>query len=245
MKSTVSFLGALLLIPLTTGSPQSAGDDRAFAALSASHIGALTPVMSSAMIGRRLNSAQLGLRYGLQDADDVRQQAVAGVASFAAGENSTLSVVAGVADGDCAGCSPAMLLGIGGDMRLIEMGDLAGGGSSLNVGLSGDVGYAQIKPGDNSALALGIGAPVTLSLSGGGMTGMRFVPYFTPVFGIGQVNGSCGTAPCERSGIRLVVGGGIGVWNPLTNVSASVGINRVVHEGSSPVFGINVAFGGR
>lgn len=233
-----------LCSPLASASAQTDGDLRAFVALRSTHIGALTPLITPSMIGRQLNGAQLGIRYGFNEEAGVKTNTVAGSGIFAAGTNSSLAIHAGVSDADCVDCSPELLLGVSGDMRVIEIGDVLGSGSSLNIGVSGDVGYAQLKPGDNSALALGIGAPVALSFAGGGATGMRFVPYFTPVFGIGQINGSC-VGACERNGTRWVMGGGIGVWNPLTSVSAAIGINQVLLEGQGPVYGINVIIGGR
>jgi hypothetical protein len=248
MSPTVLILIVLLLAPLASHAAQglSSGDARAFTALRSTHIGALTPLMTPAMVGRRLDGAQLALRYGLRNEDDFRTQAVAASGIFALGLRSTVALSAGVVDADCFNCSPALLLGLGGDARVYEGGDPMGTGTSLSVALSGDVGYAQIKPGDDDAFAIGIGAPVTVSLATGGRESMHVVPYFTPVFGIGSTNAPCGVlGDCTKNGTRWVIGGGLGVWNPLTSVSASVGVNQVMLSGAKPVFGINVIFGGR
>jgi hypothetical protein len=224
---------------------QSEGDIRAASALQATHIGALVPLMSPSMISRRLNGAQLGLRYGLVNQDNVSAQAVAAAVTFLAGLQSSLSLHAGVLDSDCRGCSPALMLGVGGDMRVADFGEAAGSASQLSITVGGDLGYAQIKPGDEHALALGISAPVTLTLGGGGRDGLRFVPYFTPTFGVGQTSGPCAFLNCQTSGTRFLLGGGIGVWNPISNLSASIGINQVMISGAEPVFGVNVSFGGK
>ena len=233
------------LVPASAVTAQtSPGELRAFAALRASHIGALTPLMTPAMVGRTLNGAQLGLRYGLRDESGVRTQSIAGAVLFGVGLQSSVMLTAGVSDADCAGCSPAMLLGVGGDMRVYEGGDVAGGGSSLTVVVSGELGFAQLKP--DEAFVLGVGAPITLSLGAGGREGMRVVPYFTPVFGIGQTSAPCpGFMICDQTGTRWVLGGGIGVWNPMSSVTASIGVNQVMLTGAKPVFGINVTLGGR
>jgi hypothetical protein len=196
------------------------------------------------MIGRQIEGAQLGIRYGFVNENNIQTHAVAGAGIFAAGLQSSVTVTAGVSDADCPDCSPAMLLGLGGDMRIMEATDVVGDGSALHVGVSGDFGYAQLKPGDDYAITLGIGAPITLSFGGGMEGGVRFAPFFTPVLGVGQTSTSCPTG-CDKSGTRWVLGGGIGVWNPLTSVSASVGINQVILTGSKPVFGVNVVIGGR
>jgi hypothetical protein len=249
MPLTALVLIAILLAPIQSGLAQnfSESDARAFVALRASHLGALTPLMTPAMIGRQLNGAQLGLRYGLRDEDNLRTQSVAGSGIFALGLRSTVTLTAGVTDGDCASCSPALLLGLGADARVYEGGDPLGTGTSLSLALSGDVGYAQLKPGDDAALALGIGIPVTLSLATGGRDGMHVVPYFTPIFGIGSTNEACAAliVDCDRSGTRWVLGGGLGIWNPMTNISASIGVNQVMLSGAKPVFGVNVILGGR
>jgi hypothetical protein len=238
-----NLVAALLFAPLFTALAQSEGDLRAFAALRATHIGALTPLMTPAMVSRRLNGAQLGLRYGLLYENNLYTNAIAGTGIFATGVESSVSVTAGVTDANCNGCQPSLLLGVGGDMRLYESSELRGTGTGLTVAISGDVGYAQIKPGDDNAFALGVGAPITVSL--GSSQGLRWAIYGNPVFGVGQTSTDCIFPDCDKSGIRWVLGGGIGAWSPTTNISASVGINQVVLSGAKPVYGINVVIGGR
>ena len=241
MRLTLAAILSGLALPLAAHA-QTIEDARAFVALRATPVGALTPLLTPPMIGRQLNSAQLAIRYGLNEEAGVRTHAVAGTGVFAAGSNSSITITGGVSDADCADCAPEMLLGVGADMRVFEMGDVLGVGSSLHIGVSGDLGYSQLKPGNASAISLAVGAPLALSMAGGGATGMRFVPYFTPAFGIGQIN-DCGASTCN--GTRWVMGGGIGVWNPLTSISASLGVNQVLLQGQGPVYGINVVFGGR
>ena len=238
----------LVFAPLTVAFAQtSVGDERAFVALRASHIGSLTPLMTPAMISRRLNSAQLAIRYGFLDEGGIRSHAIAASAILTAGLQSSMTLTAGVRDDDCTGCTPALLLGAGGDMRVIELGDPLGAGSALNIAVSGEVGYAQLNPGSEHALTLGIGAPITLSLANIGTTQMRIAPYLMPMFGIGQTSGPCspsGTG-CDKNGTRWVIGGGVGVWNAATNISAAIGVNQIVLSGAKPVYGINVILGGR
>ena len=242
MKRLIPLGVALLLLP---GRSVAQGDARALIVLRATHIGALTPSITPAMISRRLNGMQLGLRYGWHDEEGITTQAVALSGVLAVGMTSSIALTAGVTDADCGPCSPALMLGVGGDMRIIEVGDAVAAGSALSVAVSGDVGFAQLKPGDETGLALGVGAPVTLTFSAA-PDGMRFAPYVVPVFGIGSTSLGCtGIVACEESGTRFVIGGGIGVWNPLSSISASLGINHVMAEGARPVFGVNVLIGGR
>src|SRR4051812_16311510 len=117
----------LLAVPAGLVHAQTNGDVRAFTALRASHIGALTPILTPAMMGRTLTGAQLGLRYGLRDESSVKTQTVAASGLFAIGMQSSLTLTAGVSDADCFDCTPALLLGLGGDMRIYQGGDVAGG----------------------------------------------------------------------------------------------------------------------
>jgi hypothetical protein len=239
-----------LIAPLEVAHAQPpARDVRAFVALRASPAGALTPLLTPAMLNRQLTGVQLGIRYGLLDEDGVRTHAVAGSVILMSGFESDVTLTAGVRDADCANCTPALLLGLAGDMRVLEIGDIVGSASTLNVTVSGDLGYAQLKPGDDYAITLGIGAPITLSLKSSGESGLRLAPYFTPVFGIGQTSEDCiqvtPPRPCHKSGTRWVLAGGLGVWKPMSSVSASIGVNQVVFSGAKPVFGVNVVVGGR
>jgi hypothetical protein len=241
MRKTVLVLLALLA---PAHSAVAQGDLFAAAALASTPIGALTPLMTSSMVGRQFDGAQLAIRYGLRRDGTTNTHAIAGSAVFSAGLKSSLSLTAGVRDATCTGCSPRLMLGLGGDMRLYEGGDVAGAGSGLAVSLSGDLGYGRALS-DEDAYALGIGTPVTLSLASGGRDALHIVPFFTPVVGIGQTSCPSGLSNCERSGVRMVLGGGVGVWNPMTSVSASLGVNQVIRDGENPVFGINVVLGGR
>lgn len=220
------------------------GDVRAFVALRATHIGAFAPMLTPAMASRRLNGAQLGLRYGIRLLDSLEVNTLAVQGTFALGLQSSMAVTAGLTYANCDGCDPAMMLGVGGDMRLYQTD--ASQGSSFTVAVSGDIGYAQVKPGDESAFALGVGVPVTY-IFGATPEGIRFAPFFTPIFGVGSTTGGCPVAfpDCEESGTRWVLGGGVGVWGPRSPVSVSIGINQVMLSGAKPVYGVNVQIGGR
>lgn len=100
-----------LLISLALAAELSAQSDVAFVALRGSHLGALTPLITPAMISRRLNGAQLGLRYGFREEFDLSTQAVALSGIFGLGLSSSVALTAGVTDADCFSCSPALMLG--------------------------------------------------------------------------------------------------------------------------------------
>jgi hypothetical protein len=178
--------------------------------------------------------------------DDINTYAYAASGVFNAGMQSSVTMTAGVLDSDCTGCPPALMLGAGGDMRLGEVADVIGDASQLTVGVSGDLGYSQLKPGNDYALTLAVGAPLALTIGSGGPEGMRISPFFTPVFGVGQTSTPCmnTVTTCSKSGVRWVLGGGIGFWSPMSNISASIGVNQVVLSGARPMYGVNVMIGG-
>lgn len=214
-------------------------------AIAASPIGALTPLMSPSMIGRTLDGAQLALRYGFErDSDlDLDTYGIAASGIFALGLKSSVSITAGVRDASCDGCTPRLLLGAGGDMRVYETSDFVGNGSGIALSVSGELGYGSAF-GEEDAFALGVGAPLTFSFALGDRDAMHVVPFITPVFGVGQTSCPPGLPNCDQSGTRLVLGGGVGIWNPMTSISASLGVNRVMQEGEKTVFGVNVVIGG-
>lgn len=240
-------LAMVLVLGFASELSAQTSDERAFIALRETPVGALTPLITPAMISRRLNGAQLGLRYGFREEFGVQTQSLAASGVFGVGLSSSVAVTAGVGDSDCFNCSPALMLGLGGDMRVYEAGGSAGS-PTLSIAISGDLGYAQLPAGDESAFGFGVGAPVTLSFGAAPeQGGLRFAPFMTPVFGIGSTSHGC-VVPfevCEETGTRWMLGGGVGVWNPLSSISASLGINHVFFEGSRPVFGVNVQIGGK
>jgi hypothetical protein len=239
----VRVLLTFLLVPAFADA-QSTSERSALIALRGTPIGSLSPIMTPAMVSRRLNGAQLGIRYGLRDEGNVRSQAVAGSVIVGLGLESSASLTAGVIDADCLNCSPDLMLGLAGDMRVFERGDVAASGSSFSIAISGDLGYGRPEEAEH-VISLGVGAPMTLSF-GATPEGMRIAPFFTPVFGIGSISAPCPVLlPCENSGTRFVLGGGIGFWNPISSISASIGVNHVMTDGAQPLFGVNVLIGGR
>lgn len=243
MKRLIPLCAGLLVLPAVSAA--QSGDQRALIAIRATHIGALTPLVTPAMLSRRLNGMQLGLRYGWREEEGIGTQALALSGILGLGLASSVALTAGVSDADCSSCSPALMLGFGGDLRVVEMGDLMAGSASLTVAVGGEFGYAQLKPSDETGVALGISAPVTLTFAAT-QEGLRFAPFVTPLFGIGSTSLGCtGLTSCEESGIRFVLGGGVAVWNPLSVVSASLAVNYVFAEDGEPVYGVSVQLGGR
>lgn len=244
-------LRAFALVPALASAISAAGAQeqsrqfRAFTALNASELGALSPLMTPSMTQRKLNGVQWALRYGVRDSSNIVSSSVAGTVIFEIGMAASVYGTVGVRNVACeAGCDPRALAGGGADMRVYQRGGIINGGSAFTVALSATGGYANLK--HDNAWVFGVGAPIALSYATGGKEGLRVVPYFRPVFGVGQTDVPClVNENCAQSGTRWVMGGGVGVWNPMSNFSASIGISQVVFDGSHPLYGVSVIYGGR
>ena len=244
MRTTALFVFAIASAPGVARAQEVT--EWAGAAIAASPIGALTPLMSPSMIGRSLDGAQLALRYGLEWVTDtpVSPYGLAATGIFALGLKSTVSITAGLRDANCDGCHARLMLGAAGDMRVYETSEFVGNGSGIALSVSGEVGYGSAF-GEEDAFALGVGTPLTFSFATGDRDALRIAPFIVPVFGVGQTSCPAGLPDCGQSGSRLVLGGGVAVWNPMTNISASVGFNRVMQEGEKTIYGVNIVLGGR
>jgi hypothetical protein len=218
-------------------------------ALIVSPIGAITPLMSPGMIGRHLDGVQLAFRYSYRQEDpDIYTQGGALTATFSPSLRSSVSISAGMRDANCTSCAGQPMLGAGADMRVYEGANFVGRGTGVSLSVSGDVGYGRLTGSGLNAFSLGIGTPVTASYANGGQEALHVVAFATPIFGIGQVNDAgCLIPGCDSdpNGTRFVLGGGLGIWNPMTSLSAFIGLNRVMDESQKTIYGVGIVIGGR
>jgi hypothetical protein len=240
MKRLLLLAGALAAGPLTA-SAQSADQIGTYVAISRTPVGALAPMLTNTLINRLQNGASLGLRYGyLQSADNLNatNHAVGITGVLPAGLGASLRLTAGFNMTDCVDCDPDLLLGAGGDIRLIgsAMGNTAS--SPLwTVSLDGELGYSNLNPG--SAFSGYVGAPIALVQRG---QGMQFAPFITPGFAFAQTNG----APVSStSGSGLMIGGGLGIYNSESSVVINAGGQHFFMRGARSTIGINILFGGK
>jgi len=217
----------------------SVGDLAAYVALSATPVGAMTPVVSSAMLGRTAQGYSIAGQYGhLSDNG-------AGFNSFGATVSMPLS---GISVGGSFGfLSPSgntglksnMMLGLNAESNLGAWALTDGKNANLfTLGLRGDFGYANPDDGAGSnatALSLSAGAPVALVLKNGDMT---FAPFVTPGFGWGRV----GENGASESGTRFMMGAGLGLTHR-NGWGVSVGMQKIFIDQSKSVFGLNVSYG--
>ncbi|HEX7020792.1 MAG TPA: hypothetical protein VF159_12310 [Gemmatimonadaceae bacterium] len=240
-------LAFLLIVFLASAATaQSAQDVAAYNALLLTPPGALPPIATSTMTGQVQNGAQLALRYGYVSSNNsqpgLNDIGVTGVLPMGLG--TTVSLTGGVvAPTSCSGCSTGLLLGLGGDTRLTEMAMGTGrDGSRLTFTLNGEIGYGHQT--HSNELSGAVGVPIAL-VSGGASTEMHFVPYVTPGFGFGRTetdNLVGGTS--SESGTRFMLGAGIHVFNPSSNVAFGLGVQHIAISGGQTQVGLSLILGG-
>ena len=219
----------------------SLGDIAGYVALTGTPVGAMTPVVTSAMLGRIAKGYAVAGQYGhLSDNG-------AGFNSFGA----TVSMpVSGVSLGGslgfmspsgAAGSKSNLMLGLNAESNLGAWAITDGKDANLfTLGLRGDFGWANPDDGTGTsssvtALSLSAGAPVALVLKSGDMT---FAPFVTPGFGWGRLSAN----GASESGTRFMMGAGIGLSHR-NGWGASVGMQKVFIDQGKSVFGLNISYG--
>lgn len=219
----------------------SIGDLAGYVALSSTPVGAMTPVVSSAMLGRTAQGYTFAGQYGhLSDNG-------AGFNSFAGSVSMPLS---GIQLGGTLGFfSPSggtntksnMMLGLNAETNLGAWALSQGKNANLfTLGLRGDFGWANPDDGTGTntsatALSFAAGAPVALVLKNGDMT---WAPFVTPGFGWGRLSEN-GTS---ESGTRFMMGAGLGMKHR-NGWGVGVGMQKVFIDQGKSVFGLNVSYG--
>lgn len=241
MKKLIILAGALAAAPVSAASSQVPDLDEqlTYFTLTRTPVGALSPMLTNTLIDRLQNGASLALRYGNLASGDFNNtaQAFAVTGILPAGLGSSLSITGGAITTECSGCNPELMLGVGGDIRLMgsNMGSTASS-PMFTVSLDGELGYGNRDPG--TFFSGYVGVPVALVQRG---TGMQFVPFITPAFAIAQssVNGT------STSGSGLMVGGGLGIYNTESSLIVNIGIQHQFMNGARNALGINVLVGGK
>jgi hypothetical protein len=239
MKKLMLLAGALLAGPVAV-SAQTADEIGTYVAISRTPVGALAPMLTNTLINRLQNGVSLSLRYGnLASGDFNATNHVVGITGILpAGLGASVRLTGGFNMTDCSDCDPDLMLGVGGDLRLIgsTMGNAAT--SALwTVSLDGELGYSNLNPG--SAFSGYVGAPIALVQRG---QGMQFVPFITPGFAFAQTNGQ---NVSSTSGTALMLGGGLGIYNMESSVIINVGAQHSFMNGARNTVGINVILGGK
>jgi hypothetical protein len=219
----------------------SVGDLAGYVALSATPVGAMTPVVTSAMLGRIAKGYTVSGQYGHLSGDNG-----SGFNSFGASVSMPVSGFSlggslGYISPSAQGSKGNMMLGLNGESNLGAWA--LGDGKNANLftmSARGDFGWANPDDGtgtNNSvtALSLSAGVPFALVLKNGDMT---WAPFVTPGFGWGRLSAT----GASESGTRFMMGAGLGMTHR-NGWGVSVGMQKVFIDQGKTVFGLNLSYG--
>jgi hypothetical protein len=218
----------------------SVGDIAGYVALSTTPVGAMTPVVSSAMLGRIAKGYSVTGQYGHVSDDAL------GFNSFGASISMPLSGISlggslGFISPSADGSKSNLMLGANAETNLGAWALGAGKNANLfTLSARGDLGWANPDDGtgtDNSitALSFSAGAPLALVLKNGDMT---WAPFVTPGLGWGRLSAN----GASESGTRFMMGAGLGMTHR-NGWGVSVGMQKVFIENGKTVFGLNLSYG--
>jgi hypothetical protein len=134
----------------------------------------------------------------------------------------------------CNGCGGSFVAGAVYEGSLKQS---TGTGSIFTLGLSGRLGYARSSFTDESASFWSASIGLPLSFAFGHGAGTRIVPFLTPAFGAGHVGSGV-----DETGVRFLVGGGVGIVNQGSGIGVTLGAQRVIIDGGRFVFGLGLSF---
>lgn len=218
----------------------SVGDAAAYVALSTTPVGAMTPIVTAAMLGRIPKGYSIAGQYGhLSDN-------TAGFNSFGASISMPVSGFSlggslGMISPSATGSKSNLMLGANAETNLGAWA--IGDGKDANLftmSARGDFGWANPDDGTGTgnsitALSFSAGVPFALVLKSGDMT---FAPFVTPGLGWGRLSAN----GASESGNRFMMGAGLGVSNR-NGWGASIGMQKVFINQGKNVFGLNVSYG--
>jgi hypothetical protein len=209
-------------------------DQAGYIALAGTPVGAMTPVVTSAMLGRIPKGYSVVGQYGhLSDA-------VGGFNSFGASISMPLSGFAlgasvGMFSPSAAGSKSNEMVGLNAETNLGAWAIGEGKDANLfTMSARGDFGWAN--PQDLGLLSFSAGAPFALVLKSGDMT---WAPFVTPGFGWGRISP---TSFNTESGTRFMMGAGLGVAHR-NGWGVSAGMQKVFINQGKTVFGLNLSYG--
>jgi len=212
----------------------SVNDVAGYVALSGTPVGAMTPVVTSAMLGRIPKGYSISGQYG-HVSDNV-----AGFNSFGASISMPVSGVSlggslGFFSPSAQGSKSNMMLGLNAETNLGAWALTDGKDANLfTMSVRGDMGWAN--PQDLGLLSFSAGVPVALVLKSGDMT---FAPFVTPGLGWGRISPTGGTS---ESGTRFMTGAGLGVSHR-NGWGVSLGMQKVFIDQGKTVIGLNLSWG--
>lgn len=223
-------------LPEAVARAQSARDAAAYFALIDTPVGALPPLLSSAMLNRAMTSPDLGLRFGHVGLQGGSLNSFDGRLSLPIGSKAQFGINAGYENLSCdtPGCSGHFIAGANAEGRLARNTIGTGADAAeLTIGLNGELGFGR---GNGTTVGSFTGG-LPVALVSGSPT-FKIAPFVTPAVGWGRVSDS----GSSESGTRFLLGGGVAFQNTPNGVGATVGFQKIFINGGEMMFGVGVTF---
>ncbi len=241
-----AWLSGVLCLSLSAPlAAQTFNQSATYLALTRTAVAGLPPVATSTILGDLQDGVALAIRYGyvpsgmgLSQLNNFGLTAVLPV-----GAGATFSITGGISS-QSEGGSDALVLDVGGDMRLTDMPFSQGRSAPrLRVGLNGELGYA--KPRDASLFAGSVGLPLSIIRASRPKQEMQVVPFLIPAFAFGNFNPDDNTNLPHESGAHFMIGGGVGIYNRSSSIALNLGVQYVAVESGQVQLGLVLTLGGR
>lgn len=240
MHRITRILIALALSATATSlAAQSPGGVAAYTALIVSPPGGLPATLTNVLLGRAGASPEFGARYGQWNDASITTRDFGATGRFAVGTKASLGATAGYVNANCTGCEGSWMVGVVADQRyaLASHGD-GSDATTVVYALSEDLGFAKPRSSSGHAVSLSVHAPTATVFHRGAVA---IAPFISPGYGFGQTDDGSQT----DSGVRPMLGGGIGIANVRSGLGVTIGAERVMMDGARTVFGASLSMLGR
>ena len=220
---------------------QDAGDYAAYIALIFTPAGGLAPTPPRAAgspTAFQLHYGYMSEPFFEPDESTHRFALTADVRAGAARVGFTAGYLMNCGGGSCASTDRAVMLGASASGTLFSRADGAGsGGTNWSLGANGSIGYAFPTGEESDFGMLSVAAGLPLSLTAG--TRGQFIPFLVPGVGWGRVSGGGES----ESGVRFLLGGGLGFASKSGALNVSVGAQKVFIEEGATLIGVQLGWG--
>jgi hypothetical protein len=220
---------------------QDEGDFAAFFALLLTPIGALPPLVRAPMLQGGPVGGAFHARYGHYEifGSEVAIHNIGVGGDFPAG---TGRMGATLAFQMCDGCDGTLMFGLDYTAPLLQRAIGADpavpGASTVSVALSPSVGVARPLDSDADAtfMSAAVGLPVSLAAPVG--RSAQLVPFVTPGFGFGLISSAGET----ESGVRFMLGGGLGIARIGPGIGVTLGFQKIFIEDGPTQWGVGLTW---
>lgn len=225
---------------------------REYVSILGTPLGSLPPLATYTIAGLAQHTPQLIARYGfisdmaLPLAPDSGGHNAHSLDSFGLtglvplGLGATVSLTVGASNEECSGCAGTRFMGaIDGDYRILTTGLHNANANHFTLAVAGEVGVGHPSTGPTWTANLGF----PMSFTFGSETGTRLIPFIAPGWAFLTTNG-VSTGDGMTSG-RLLIGSGVQLLNPKSNLGASVGLQYIFVNKTQVQIGASLSYGGR